>query len=126
MFHDPLNEARKRYFPESTYVTLPIPLSQQRLYERGFNQALLLSQQLHLPIIEPLEKIDLKKQSKKSRNERIHSKNMFTLTKPELVKDQHIIIIDDIYTTGTTIRHAAKLLHQAGASTVQSLTLIRS
>ncbi|WP_044896015.1 ComF family protein [Bacillus alveayuensis] len=126
IFRTSLQDARKRYFPQHDFLLLPIPLSQKRLYERGFNQAKLLAQLLDLPIIEPLTKLDSEKQSKKSRIERISIANMFSLKNSHEVKERHIIIIDDLYTTGTTIRHAAKLLKEAGAKSIQSLTLIRS
>jgi len=125
MFRHPMKEAYKKYF-SSNFTLLPIPLGEKRLHERGFNQSKLLAQILDLPMIEPLQKIDTKKQSKKSRKERIQSENMFTLVKPNIVKNIDILIIDDLYTTGTTIRHAAKVLMEAGANSVQSLTLIRS
>lgn len=125
IFREAFEEARKRYYPESHYVAMPIPLSNERLYERGFNQALLLAKLLDLSIIEPLQKLPSDKQSKKSRNERIFSTNMFTLSTPNLIQHQHILIIDDIYTTGATVYQAASLLHEAGARSVQSLTLIR-
>ncbi len=41
------------------------------------------------------------------------------------IAGKDILIVDDIYTTGSTIRHAAKVLKNAGASTVLSLTLAR-
>lgn len=125
MFRHPMKEAYKKYF-SSNDTLLPIPLSEKRLHERGFNQAKLLAQLLDLPIIEPLQKKDTQKQSKKSRKERIQSDNMFAIVSPEVVKNLDILLIDDLYTTGTTIRHAAKVLIEAGANSVQSLTLIRS
>lgn len=109
-----------------SYLLLPIPLSKERLLERGFNQAKLLAELLPLPIIEPLRKRDSTKQSKKPRKDRIVSRNLFTLMDPKLVVDQNIMIIDDIYTTGATVRQAAEILLRAGAKTVESFTLVRS
>ncbi|WP_243685920.1 ComF family protein [Lentilactobacillus rapi] len=39
--------------------------------------------------------------------------------------EKNVTIIDDVYTTGTTIRHAASLLYQAGAASVIGITLAR-
>jgi len=124
IFQSYLQQAKKRYFPHALTI-IPIPLAEDRLLERGFNQALLLAQLLNLPIIEPLKKGKSSKQSKKSRHERIHSKNPFFVSDPQLVIGKSILLIDDIYTTGTTLHQAALKLYEAGAKDVQSLTLIR-
>jgi competence protein ComFC len=108
------------------FIIVPIPLSPERLYERGFNQAAVLAQFLDLPIHDLLTRTCHEKQSKKSRKERIRSEKVFTLRENAVVPRQPILLIDDIYTTGSTLRQAAKVLLQAGASSVSSLTLIRS
>ncbi len=106
--------------------TVPIPLSPERLYERGFNQAKLLADFLPLPQLEVLKRTHHEKQSKKSRHERLSSSNVFSITNRSIIEGKNILLIDDIYTTGTTLRHAAQRLREAGAATVSSFTLIRS
>jgi competence protein ComFC len=105
---------------------IPIPLSKERLYERGFNQAKLLAEFLPLPQLEVLQRTHHEKQSKKSRNERLTASNVFSVTEPSKIENKCILLVDDIYTTGSTLRHAAKLLKQNDAASVASLTLIRS
>lgn len=124
VFKTHLQQTFKTHF-NSSYMIIPIPLSEERLYERGFNQATALAQLLNLPIQEILSRTHLEKQSKKNRSERIESDNVFALKNFELVKGKEILLIDDIYTTGTTLRHAAKVLFKNGANTVSSLTLMR-
>ena len=65
------------------------------------------------------------KQSKKSRSERIHIPQVFQINPQVEIIGKHILLIDDIYTTGSTLRHAAKLLKESGAERIQSLTLAR-
>lgn len=101
---------------------IPIPLSDKRLIERGFNQSQLLASFLNLKQMEILKRIHSEKQSKKTRIERMMSENPFTLTKP-ITKP--VILIDDIYTTGRTIRHAANLLKINGCPKVYAYTLVR-
>jgi competence protein ComFC len=113
-----------RYF-DHTFLIVPIPLSAERLYERGFNQAKALAELLALPIHELLHRHHLEKQSKKSRRERLRTENVFQLSGKTSLQDRHIVLIDDIYTTGTTLRHAAKVLLKAGAASVSSFTLAR-
>lgn len=105
---------------------IPIPLSKERLYERGFNQAKLLADFLPLPQLDILQRTDHEKQSKKSRHERITAENVFSVSETIKIIDKNILLIDDIYTTGTTLRHAGKLLMDSGAAKISSLTLIRS
>jgi competence protein ComFC len=113
-----------RHF-DHTFLIVPIPLSAERLYERGFNQAKALAELLALPIHDILTRHHLEKQSKKSRRERLRTENVFQFSGKTSLQDKHIVLIDDIYTTGTTLRHAAKVLRQAGAISVSSFTLAR-
>jgi competence protein ComFC len=104
---------------------VPIPLSEERLYERGFNQAAALLKESSIPASEILTRIHSEKQSKKSRTERIHLPQVFQLSPEVQFQGKKVVLIDDIYTTGSTLRHAAKLLKEAGAVSVQSVTLAR-
>lgn len=107
-------------------LVVPIPLSEERLYERGFNQSLLLAKQLDVEIVEALSKHETGKQSKKGRSDRVAGENHFYVAQPDAIRDRNIVLLDDIYTTGTTIRMAAKRLKDAGAKEISSLTLVRS
>jgi ComF family protein len=102
----------------------PIPLSPERLYERGFNQSAVLIQEAGYKAAEMLKRIHSEKQSKKSRLERIHHNQVFELLNFN-IENKVILLIDDIYTTGSTLYHAAKVLKTGGAASVSSLTLAR-
>ncbi|WP_110928431.1 ComF family protein [Bacillus massiliglaciei] len=102
-----------------------IPLSKERLGERGFNQAEALIHVLGLKSETLLIRNHTEKQSKKSRKERIAQTNVFQLNRTEEIIGQTILIIDDVYTTGSTLRQAAKVLKDAGAEKVISVTLAR-
>lgn len=103
-------------------VAVPIPLSEPRQLERGFNQAAMLAKFLPVRSMEILERSTSEKQSKKTRNERIQSVNPFIVEK---AINKPVILVDDIYTTGTTLRHAGKVLLEQGCPFVCALTLIR-
>lgn len=122
IFKTSLKKAFKTYF-NSSYFVVPIPLSQKRLYERGFNQAAAIAGLLDDPVNEVLARTHLEKQSKKGREERIAGENVFRVV--ESVQNKDILLVDDIYTTGSTLRHAGKVLLEAGAKSVSSLTLMR-
>jgi len=114
---------------EMTKITsdllVPIPLSEERLYERGFNQATAVLTFAGLQSADILTRIHSEKQSKKSREERIHIPQVFKVEPDGEIHGKKVLLIDDIYTTGSTLRHAAKLLKEAGAASVQSFTLAR-
>nr|WP_180275473.1 ComF family protein [Bacillus zhangzhouensis] len=116
----------KRSFSIKKPVLIPIPLSKERLKERGFNQSVVLASLIGMPILQPLVKIHQSKQSKKSKNERLDQKGLFQLKQSDAILQKDIVLIDDIYTTGATIYDAAKILKDAGAKSVSSFTLIRS
>ncbi|MGG3563717.1 ComF family protein [Neobacillus rhizosphaerae] len=106
-------------------VLVPIPLSEERLYERGFNQAKSVLVESGFTPNELLTRVHSEKQSKKSRVERIHVPQVFRIEPETDLSGKRVVLIDDVYTTGSTLRHAAKLLKGAGAESIQSLTLAR-
>jgi competence protein ComFC len=106
------------------YVLVPIPLSSERLQSRGFNQVTGMLEACHLPYVELLEKVEVEKMSAKARHDRIFSENPFRI-REGIVLPEKAIIVDDIYTTGTTIFHAYLVLKNAGVTDVRSFTLCR-
>lgn len=103
-------------------IIVPIPLSTERLHERGFNQAKVLADFLPMENEELMTRVHNEKQSKLTRTERISSENPFQI-KSRINKK--VILVDDIYTTGRTLRHAASLLRKHGCPEVYAYTLIR-
>jgi competence protein ComFC len=115
----------KTYLTKMEYdLIIPIPLSDERLYERGFNQSTALLEEAEVRPSNILARSHSEKQSKKTRAERLRQVQVFQLVESDL-KGKSILLFDDIYTTGTTLRQAAKLLKEAGAEEVSSLTLAR-
>jgi len=118
----------KQYFKQhydthnEQMIAVPIPLSNDRLYERGFNQAEMLADFLSVRIENVLTRTMNEKQAKKTRLERIMTVNPFNLVKS---LNNPVLLVDDIYTTGRTLRHAAQLLKEAGCQEVYALTLCR-
>lgn len=119
-FSKPLRERVSSY----DYL-VPIPLSSERQFERGFNQSEALIREAGFEPTHLLKRKHSEKQSKKSRSERIHIEQVFDLIEKANYNEKTILLIDDIYTTGSTLRHAAKILIKAGANSVSSLTLAR-
>ena len=103
-------------------VLIPMPLHSERLRERGFNQAVELARPIARRLGLPMELHNCVRnkttapQSDLSRKERIKNvKGAFEVLKPV---SGHVVIIDDVMTTGSTAHEFAKTLLQAGASSV--------
>ncbi|MCA1065200.1 ComF family protein [Rossellomorea sp. AcN35-11] len=112
------------YLAKEKYdLLIPIPLSKERLYERGFNQSAALLEEAEVRPSDLLTRTHSEKQSKKTRDERLTQEQVFQLT--DDVRGKSILLFDDIYTTGTTLRQAARRLREAGAREVSALTLAR-
>lgn len=124
-FRRPFVHAFFRHFGRD-WCIVPIPLSRERLDERGFNQAEALARLLPSLYFPWLARRHSEKQSKKSRRERLKTDNPFFLADHPPLDGKRIVLIDDIYTTGITVRHAARVLLEAGAAEVGALTLIRA
>ncbi|MEW4285760.1 ComF family protein [Priestia koreensis] len=118
-----MNVYQQSFLP--SHLVVPIPLSAKRLYERGFNQAEALGELLGIKTQNALTRLHSEKQSKRSRNQRLQSEQIFSVLTPGAVQGMSIVLIDDIYTTGTTVRLAARSLLEAGATEVASYTLAR-
>ncbi|MDQ0484741.1 ComF family protein [Guptibacillus hwajinpoensis] len=116
----------KKSYDYVDYV-IPIPSSLERLYERGFNQCEVWIEGTKFQEKPILCRVNHEeKQSKKSRAKRMNrTEDMFQLLPHVTMTGKACLLIDDLYTTGTTIHYAAKTLKHAGASHVCSLTLCR-
>ena len=115
-------------------ILITIPLSYFRKLKRGYNQNDLIIKSFMKSGGDSFvqwEKNNLKKikhtkpQSlMKNRAERLkNQKNVFKLKNPEKIKNQNIILFDDVYTTGATINEARKVLKKAGVKNIKVIVL---
>jgi len=134
-----LGEALSKHLiglPEISNWTLDcvtsVPLSHAHLSDRGYNQANLLARPLALarqiPFLpQALSRTrETRAQVGLSAKERdINVRDAFRAN-ADLVKNKTVVVIDDVTTTGSTIRACASALHEAGALSVYGLTLARA
>lgn len=122
-------------FPPLSAVDLviPVPLHPQRLREREFNQSLLLADRAakHLQI--PVSYTNLIRlapspaQTTLSRKGRLKNvRGAFALDDPRSVVGKRILLVDDVFTTGSTVNECAKILRKAKSGDVFALTLART
>lgn len=86
----------------SNYVVIPVPVSRIMKNKRGFNQSYILATFTKLKIYNCIERLDNNTQSQKTYVERVTNPPKFKLL--YLPKHTNILIIDDIYTTGSTLK----------------------
>ncbi len=114
-------------------LVIPVPLHVKRLRQRGFNQAVLLGEILARKWRLPLCRKNLSRikwtepQVNLSAAERRHNvRGAFAVKETSLVRDRRIILVDDVYTTGSTVAECARVLRQAGASAIFVVTVARA
>ena len=114
-------------------LILPVPLHIKRLRQRGFNQALLLARQLGKGLGIPVNGSILKKvketppQVGLSQKKRLKNvKGSFKVFSKKEIEDKNILLVDDVFTTGTTVNECSKVLVRAGARGVFVITLART
>ena len=128
-----LKVAGKDIFEAGADLLIPVPLHYTRLIKRRYNQSALLVQKLSKMTNIPYDNFSLirkrktKPQVEVSGKERITNvKNAFTVKCPNNIKGKRIILIDDIMTTGSTVKESALALKKAGAKSIDILTIART
>jgi ComF family protein len=114
-------------------LIIPVPLHPERLREREFNQSLLLADRIGRYLDIPVSCTALTRiapappQTTLSRKERLNNlRGAFAVSRPQTIIGKRILLIDDVFTTGTTVNVCAKTLRKAGSSDVSVLTLGRT
>ncbi len=117
---------------EKQDVIIPVPLHKKRLRERGFNQALLLARAFFPNLKNKIKPMLLERHrytdpqtGMDGAARRKNLKNAFRVKYPDTIKVKNILLIDDVFTTGTTVNECSKTLKRAGAKDIQVLTLAR-
>ncbi|MDM8518245.1 phosphoribosyltransferase family protein, partial [Desulfobacterales bacterium HSG16] len=118
----------------------PVPLHVRRLRKRGFNQAYLLirkwrkiAEYFDVCLTAQIERELLKRNrdtsaqvGMKKAERRKNVKNAFEVINPSKVKGKRILLVDDVFTTGSTSDECAKVLMKSGAVHVDVITLVRA
>lgn len=113
-------------------IIIPVPMYKSKKNERGYNQTELIAKKL-------AKELNIQYENKyliKNKNTKVQStltkiqreqnvKGAFTVTVKEKIQERSIILLDDIYTTGSTVNECAKALKNAGASRILVLTIAK-
>ena len=111
---------------------VPVPISKKRLKKRGYNQSELIAKEIAYNSDLKLETACLLKvkniieQSKLNKEERMKNiQGVYKLTNMEKLYKKEILLVDDIYTTGSTVNECAKVLREANPRKIGVFTLAK-
>jgi ComF family protein len=124
-----LQQPQCRELAAAADLLAPVPLHPRRLKARGFNQALLLAQAFpEIPLArEAVIRVRFTRPQVglNPGERRDNVKDAFAVSEPALVTGKSILLVDDLYTTGATVKECARVLRRAGARRVEALTVAR-
>lgn len=128
---DYLVRALPRHQPLDAIV--PMPIHWRRRWHRGFNQAEMLARPLArrtglalLCSAVARTRGTSPQAGLSDRQRRLNVRGSFSVRKPELVRGRHLLLLDDVLTTGATASACGAALKQAGAASVSVLSLARA
>jgi ComF family protein len=122
---------------EEHLLIVPVPLHPGKLRQRGFNQSELIAQSA-LKVMQSPHRFQLAPKVLERRREtqsqiglsrhqrRENMRGAFAVSRADKVKDKSILVVDDVFTTGTTVSECARVLRRAGASKVYVATVART
>lgn len=111
---------------------IPVPISKKRYKERGYNQSLLIaneiSKQTNLELVNNclIKTKNIIEQSKLNKEDRQQNiQGVYSIQNEEIITNKKVLLIDDIYTTGSTVNECSKILQQARPERIGVLVLAK-
>jgi ComF family protein len=127
----------ERSFGPGAIVVVPVPLHARKLRQRGFNQSELIARAA-LKLRPSPDRLTLNPHVLQRRREtqsqtglsshqrRENVRGAFAVVKPAEVAHRKVLLVDDVFTTGTTVSECARILRRAGASAIYVATVART
>ena len=111
---------------------IPVPISKKRNKERGYNQSMLIAEEIanktNLELVNNclIKTKNIIEQSKLNKEDRLQNiQGVYSLQNERLITNKKILLLDDIYTTGSTVNECCKILQQANPKTIGVLVLAK-
>lgn len=116
------------------FLIIPIPLHRRKENQRGFNQTCLIADQLvkntgltaAKNILKRTKNTASQVELKDKEKREINVSGCFAVENPELLFQKNVIILDDVFTTGATMKEAASAIKKAGAKKIIGLVIAKT
>lgn len=111
---------------------IPVPISKKRFKNRGYNQSYLIANEIAKQtklelmnncLIKTKNIVEQSKLNKEDREKNI--KGVYTLQNSQLIENKKVLLVDDIYTTGSTVNECSKMLRQGNPNEIGILVLAK-
>ena len=94
--------------------------------KRGFNHVVEIYNRLKLPMLKIIEKTEDVKQAKQRKKDRLNAIKRFKINDASIVKDKKILVVDDVYTTGSSVKAVIDLVKQGKPKKIAILVIAKN
>ena len=114
-------------------ILIPVPIHKERKKQRGYNQSELIvriiadevkSIKLQVNVLKKDKNIVAQSTLNKAKREE-NIKDVYKIVNSEKIKNKKVLILDDIYTTGSTVNECSKVLKEAGCKEIGVITIAK-
>lgn len=117
---------RELSFMYSGFTIVPVPSYKKEDEKRGFNHVVEIFSRLKLPIEDVLIKTARFKQANNKKNERKDISKFLTVKGTDSLRGKRVLIVDDVYTTGSTMKAAIQLVKSLGPKEIRVLVMSKT
>ncbi len=124
-FAETLYTILQKYYSEIPII--PVPPRQGKIKKKGWDQiqdlCIFLEKYYNATILNVLKRETISEQKKLSRTQRLENSKNYTLTTKNIPIPKEAVLIDDVMTTGATLKNCSEILKKAGVERIHAVTL---
>ena len=108
------------------FYLVPVPSFHLEDDKRGFNHVVEIYNRLKLPMLKIIDKTEDVKQAKQRKKDRLNAIKRFKINDTSIVKDKKILVVDDVYTTGSSVKAVIDLVRQGKPKKIAVLVVAKN